>query len=116
MLRDFHYLSDRGETQPRKCGVARLEGEVRGWHGGVHAAEVRAWPTARKRSMRSCCTVLAASRSVVAGGEAVEQLEGDAGLEERGGVRQRLESVIRGGDIVLPVALLERGRWLRRPR
>ena len=39
------------------------------------------------------------------GGEAVELLEGDAGLEERGGVRQRAESVIRGGDIVLPVAL-----------
>ena len=41
------------------------------------------------------------------GGEAVELLEGDAGLEERGGVRQRPESVIRGGDIVLPVALLD---------
>ena len=40
-------------------------------------------------------------------GEAVELFEGDAGLEERGGVRQRPESVIRGGDIVLPVALLD---------
>ena len=41
------------------------------------------------------------------GGELVEGIEGDAGAKEGFGAGQGLEALVGGGDILLPVALLD---------